>query len=183
MEISKLLVKLIHVLQHISGDVAQKVASQSEKLWACCLFWSALFLSSTELCIILYYMHLFCIPSDYDDLKFWTTVNITLIWDIAYWLQLIYKITKFVMSIYHHQPYQPVSNGRPTKLGDIENLRLLSVSDSDVEAEPELKQRGGSPKISKNVPDLKLTMPSGSIGANRVLSTAGKIRKKIRLKR
>ena len=85
------------------------------------------------------------------------------------------------MSIYHHQPY--VSNGRPTKLGDIENLRLLSVSDSDVEAEPELKQRGGSPKISKNVPDLKLTMPSGSIGANRVLSTAGKIRKKIRLKR
>ena len=90
---------------------------------------------------------------------------------------------KFVMSIYHHQPYQPVSNGRPTKLGDIENLRLLSVSDSDVEAEPELKQRGGSPKISKNVPDLKLTMPSGSIGANRVLSTAGKIRKKIRLKR
>jgi len=87
------------------------------------------------------------------------------------------------MSIYHHQPYQPVSNGRPTKLGDIENLRLLSVSDSDVEAEPELKQRGGSPKISKNVPDLKLTMPSGSIGANRVLSTAGKIRKKIRLKR
>ena len=32
MEISKLLVKLIHVLQHISGDVAQKVASQSEKL-------------------------------------------------------------------------------------------------------------------------------------------------------
>ena len=86
------------------------------------------------------------------------------------------------MSIYHHQPYQPVSNGRPTKLGDIENLRLLSVSDSD-EAEAELKQRGGSPKISKNVPDLKLTMPSGSTGANRVLSTAGKIRKKIRLKR
>ena len=84
------------------------------------------------------------------------------------------------MSIYHHQPYQPVSNGRPTKLGDIENLRLLSVSDSD---EAELKQRGGSPKISKNVPDLKLTMPSGSTGANRVLSTAGKIRKKIRLKR
>ena len=31
MEISKLLVKLIYVLQHISGDVAQKVASQSEK--------------------------------------------------------------------------------------------------------------------------------------------------------
>ena len=87
------------------------------------------------------------------------------------------------MSIYHHQPsYQPVSNGRPTKLGDIENLRLLSVSDSGDEAE--LKQRGGgSPKISKNVPDLKLTMPSGSTGANRVLSTAGKIRKKIRLKR
>ena len=50
MEISKLLVKLIHVLQHISGDVAQKVASQSEKLWARCMFWSALFLSSTERC-------------------------------------------------------------------------------------------------------------------------------------
>ena len=45
MEMSKLLVKLIQVLQHISGDVTQKVASQSEKL---CMFWSALFLSSTE---------------------------------------------------------------------------------------------------------------------------------------
>ena len=48
MEISKLLVKLIYVLQHISWDVAQKVASQSEKLWARCMFWSELFLSSTE---------------------------------------------------------------------------------------------------------------------------------------
>ena len=50
MEISKLLVKLIYVLQHISGDVAQKVASQSEKIWTHWMFWSALFLSSTELC-------------------------------------------------------------------------------------------------------------------------------------
>ena len=54
MEISKLLVKLIHVLQHISGDVAQKVASQSEKLWASCMFWSALFLSSTEQWVYMY---------------------------------------------------------------------------------------------------------------------------------
>ena len=49
MEMSKLLVKLIQVLQHISGNVAQKVASQSEKMWTHWMFWSALFLSSTEL--------------------------------------------------------------------------------------------------------------------------------------
>lgn len=60
---------------------------------------------------------------------------------------------------------------------DNENFRLLSVSDT---SDSELKQR--SPSRTEKVPDLKLAMPSGS-SANRVLSTAGKIRRKIRLKR
>ena len=88
------------------------------------------------------------------------------------------------MSIYN-QPYQPVSNGHAKRIqnggGDNESLRLLSLSASDSsENFSELKQRTSNNNSSNLVPDLKLTMPN----ANRVLSTtAGKIRKKIRLKR
>ena len=75
--------------------------------------------------------------------------------------------------------YQPVNNGQVRSRPDPENFRLLSITESSDEAS-ELKRRH-SPK--ENPPDLKLNMPSGGGGSNKMMSAAGKIRRKIRLKR
>eukprot|EP00093_Oithona_nana_P001729 01729.XXX_707_3867_1 [CDS] Oithona nana genome sequencing. len=78
--------------------------------------------------------------------------------------------------------YQPVSNGQVRSRPDPENFRLLSITESS-EEDTELKRRH-SPKdnkVSSNPPDLKLNIPKGS--SNKVMSAAGKIRRKIRLKR
>jgi len=79
--------------------------------------------------------------------------------------------------------YQPVSNGQVRSRPDPENFRLLSITESS-EEDTELKRRHSSPKdnkVSSNPPDLKLNIPKGS--SNKVMSAAGKIRRKIRLKR
>jgi len=80
--------------------------------------------------------------------------------------------------------YQPVSNGQVRSRPDPENFRLLSITESS-EEDTELKRRH-SPKdnkVSSNPPDLKLNIPKGGCSSNKVMSAAGKIRRKIRLKR
>jgi hypothetical protein len=81
------------------------------------------------------------------------------------------------MSIYSQpQPNGHVaSNGLKLPPNRDESLRLLSITESS-DNELDVKNRPNA-----SVPDLKLAMPSS--GANRALSAAGKIRRKIRLKR
>lgn len=96
------------------------------------------------------------------------------------------------MSIYS-QPYQALSNGQSGGSGlkrgspiSGESFRLLSISESSDNDELEVKHRIGAkspPPSVQTVPDLKLNMPTASGAANRVASAAGKIRRKIRLKR
>ena len=77
--------------------------------------------------------------------------------------------------------YQPVSNGQVRSRPDPENFRLLSLTESSDE-DTELKRRHSpKDKMSPNPPDLKLNIPGG--GSNKMMSAAGKIRRKIRLKR
>ena len=71
--------------------------------------------------------------------------------------------------------YQPINNGSAVS-NNSESFRLLSISEStDENDDKNLKQRKSQPE------DLKLSMPNTS--SNKVMSAAGKIRRKIRLKR
>ena len=85
--------------------------------------------------------------------------------------------------------YQPVSNGQVRSRPDPENFRLLSITESSEEEDTELKRRHSLSKdknhkvsSNQNPPDLKLNIPQGG-PSNKVMSAAGKIRRKIRLKR
>ena len=89
----------------------------------------------------------------------------------------VFGVNNVIMS-----QYQPVSNGQVRSRPDPENFRLLSITESS-EEDTELKRRH-SPKdnkVSSNPPDLKLNIPKGS--SNKVMSAAGKIRRKNRLNR